>query len=176
MERRKFVIGMGSLAAGSAAAVGSGAFSSVEAERDITVETGGDNEAYLGLEAGRNDIISEDGGDGQLSLDLGSQTTEKGGEGFNDEAVTVIEDVFIISNQGTEEVEMGFKEGDPVWGDNVTNEIEPIDGVTLSVGDEVPWLDAGESTAVDVTVDTLSYDPEEEEDGTVTIGASVEEF
>ena len=181
MKRRKFVIGVGSLAAGSAAAVGTGAFSSVEADRSVSVEVGDDNDAYLGLEAVRDDIISDDGDGGQLSIDLGSQTTAEGGEGFNDEAITKIEGVFRITNQGTREVGAGFGTEFPIYNRNIEPEIEPIDGVTLKIPEEEvesfddsaegAVLDSGESVTVDVEVDTLDYDPEEEEDGSVVIGA-----
>ena len=186
MERRKFVVGLGALASGSAAAVGTGAFSSVEADRSVSVETGGDNDAYLGLEAERDDIISDDG-DGQLSLDLGSQTTTEGGEGFNEEAVTEIDGVFRITNQGTQEVGAGFYNGEGNFASerNVVAEINPIDGVTLEVqgaeefdvnpdtGDSSDGavLDPGDSALVDVTVDTLNEDPEDVSSGSVTIAA-----
>ena len=185
MERRKMLVGLGSLAAGGTAAIGSGAFSSVEAERGVSVEVADDNNAYLGLEAERADIISDDGDSGQLSIDLGSQTTAQGGEGFNDEAITTIEGVFSITNQGTQTVGAGFveDEDDPVIFENLTGEKEVIPGVTFEVQGADSWDDGaegaelgpGEDTFVDVTVDTLNEDPEEE-DGSVVIGAYVEDF
>ena len=188
MERRKFVIGMGSLAAGSAAAVGTGAFTSVEAERSVSVEVGDDNAAYLGLEAKRDDIISDDGVDGQLTIDLGSQETEEGGEGFNKEAITKVEGVFTITNQGTQEVGAGFvdDEEEPVIFRNLTAEKEVIPGATLKVpeddrephdgGEDVAVLGPGQSVDIDVEVDTLNETPQDEEDGSVVIGAYVEDF
>ncbi len=73
MQRRKFLIGMGSLAAGGAAATGTGAFTQVTAERDVTVKTAGDAGAYLDL----NPIseYSEISG-GQLTLNFGELNTE----------------------------------------------------------------------------------------------------
>lgn len=180
MERRKFIIGVGAAAAGGTAALGTGAFSSVEADRSVSVEVGGDNDAYLGLEAERDDIISDDGGDGQLSLDLGSQMTAEGGEGFNDDAVTKIDGVFRITNQGTREVGAGFGTEFPIYQRNITPEIEAIDGVTLKTpederedfdgGAEGVVLEPGESVLISVEVDTLDEDPEEA-DGSVVIGA-----
>ncbi|WP_133412119.1 hypothetical protein [Halalkaliarchaeum desulfuricum] len=60
MERRKFVIGMGSLAAGGAAAMGSGAFSAAEVERAVNVEITDDSVSLLGLEPGpeTGDIVT----------------------------------------------------------------------------------------------------------------------
>ena len=181
MQRRNFLIGVAGTAIGGSALVGSGAFTSVEAERDVTVEVGGDNDAYLGLEAERDDIISEDGDSGQLTIDLGSETTEEDGKGFNDEAVTKVEGVFRITNQGTREVGAGFGTEFPIFFRNIEPEIEPIDGVTLKIpeeevvdfdgGAEGAVLDSGHSVLVDVEVNTADYDPEKEEDGEVVIGA-----
>ncbi|MFC7185851.1 hypothetical protein [Halorubrum yunnanense] len=178
--------GLGALASGSAAAIGTGAFSSVEAERDVTVEVGGDNSAYLGLKAERDDIISDDGGNGQLSLDFGSQTTNKGGEGFNEDAETEIDGVFKIINQGTNTVAAGFSQNPsrPLYNVGVKATTKPIDGVELEVQNAESFdegdsqgavLNPGDSTLVDVTVDTLDDDPENE-NGQVVIGAFVEDF
>ncbi|MFC7138105.1 hypothetical protein ACFQRB_19770 [Halobaculum litoreum] len=51
MDRRKFIIGVGALGAGTSAALGTGAFTSVEANRSFEVATAGDAGAYLRLEA-----------------------------------------------------------------------------------------------------------------------------
>ena len=52
MKRRNFIVGLGATAAGGTAVLGSGAFSSVEGERTVTVETADDNDAYLRLTEG----------------------------------------------------------------------------------------------------------------------------
>ena len=52
MKRRNFVVGVGSLAAGGGAIVGTGAFSSAETDRTISVETADDDDAYLRLTEG----------------------------------------------------------------------------------------------------------------------------
>ncbi|TKX63365.1 hypothetical protein [Halorubrum sp. GN12_10-3_MGM] len=49
MNRRTIIAGLGSLTASSMLAVGTGAFTSVSAERRLTVETAGDNNALLRL-------------------------------------------------------------------------------------------------------------------------------
>ena len=51
MRRRQFILGLGTIAAGSAAAVGSGAFTSVEADRTISAEVAQDSDAFLELDA-----------------------------------------------------------------------------------------------------------------------------
>ena len=49
MKRRTFVLGIGTASAGGSAILGTGAFSSVETQRAVTIETVGDEDAYLRL-------------------------------------------------------------------------------------------------------------------------------
>jgi len=104
MERRKFIATVGSLAAGSAAAVGTGAFTSVTASRDVDVEVADDASAYLRLEraGGANShYVTDDGNGGTLEIQLSSDNaTSDGGEGVNLDAVTQIDKLFKIENQG----------------------------------------------------------------------------
>lgn len=102
MERRKFLIGLGSTAAASTALVGSGAFSSVEANREMSVEVADDADAYLGLTSDSHYAVTDNG---KLKLDFSSDNaTEKGGKGLNKDATTSFTHVFTITNQGTKTV------------------------------------------------------------------------
>lgn len=49
MKRRRFIVGLGGLAASSSLVLGSSAFTSVSAERRLEVQTAGDNDALLAL-------------------------------------------------------------------------------------------------------------------------------
>ena len=82
MKRRNFVLGLGTIATGSVAAVGSGAFTSVEAERDITVEVAEDSDAFLALEDGDSDLVTYD--DGVLVINLDGEGAL--GEGIGDDS------------------------------------------------------------------------------------------
>lgn len=159
MQRRKFIIGMGALTAGGAAAVGTGAFDSVEAERTVQVHVAGDADAYLGLQ-GDDTYVGDDSDDGALTIDLGGPTTGEDGEGFNDEAITEISGVFTITNQSSQ--------GNTI--DVSLDESSVQDGVDFELAHD-DNLDAGESVDVDVTVDTLDEDPEAN-DGTLVINAN----
>lgn len=69
MERRKFTIGLGALATGSAAAVGTGAFTAAElSDRDVGVTVSDDSQSLVALVAGKNDYVAEE--DGELGIDL----------------------------------------------------------------------------------------------------------
>jgi hypothetical protein len=70
MQRRKFLIGLGALAAGSGAAMGTGAFTSASVpERQMNVAVDADDESTIALVPGDDPDVSIDG-DGELSLDL----------------------------------------------------------------------------------------------------------
>jgi len=115
MKRRNFIAGIGALSAGSAAAVGTGAFSSVEADRDINVEIAGDAEAYLAFESSGEYATVES--DDVLELDFGD--LDDLGDGVGEDSTyffgSLQEDgekdrVFEVRNQGTQEVELT-----PTW-------------------------------------------------------------
>ncbi|EMA66436.1 hypothetical protein C462_16170, partial [Halorubrum distributum JCM 13916] len=56
---------------------------------------GGDNSAY----------VTDDGDGGTLSINLdGDNSTAEGGQGVNPDALTEIDSLFTIENQGTQEV------------------------------------------------------------------------
>ena len=85
MERRKFVIGLGALAAGSSAAVGSGAFNAAQIDgRQANIEVVDDSNALIGLEPGDTQYV-EDNGDGQLMIDLSAD--DKSGSGVNPSSI-----------------------------------------------------------------------------------------
>ena len=122
MQRRKFIAGLGSLTAAGAAGIGTGAFTSVSADRNISVATAGDESAFLGLEAGDHPYVTGTDG-GQMEIDL--TETEAGGEGVNMNAVTTIGNsgeyetkyAFKITNQGTQPVflGLGYEFNDDDW-------------------------------------------------------------
>ena len=82
MERRKFVIGLGALASGSAAAMGTGAFTAAELDgRTANIGVVNDSNGLIGLKAGSSEYVTNSGGSGnELMIDLSSTG---GGEGVN---------------------------------------------------------------------------------------------
>ena len=106
--------GLGSLAAGGAAVMGSGAFTSVEADRSISIETAGDANAFLSFEKATDsggdvtpnaeeyvDITSDD----TVSFDF-TQSDDTGGNasGINKNAKTIFDNLIDIRNNGTQDV------------------------------------------------------------------------
>lgn len=108
MERRKFMIGVGSLAAGSAAAMGTGAFNFANVERGMNVNVADDSNAFLAL----NDTSDyADGSGKQLSLtfDGNSDVT---GTGINRNSDYSFTGVFSITNQGSQSVGVWINDND----------------------------------------------------------------
>ena len=144
MERRKFLIGMGGTAVGASALVGSGAFSFVRAERDITVDVVNDDQAYLGL-VPESEYAALDDGELILNFAGGNDDMDQNGEGLNDNADSRFDDVFRIENNGTNDARISFHdtEGevgydspaatwyyseDGGWEDNEVNADNPVIG------------------------------------------------
>lgn len=157
MERRKFIVGIGSLAAGTSAALGTGAVSQFNSgDRGIEVETVGDASAYIALQRPQ-DGLSDSGGtrngnfveynNHKLELDFTSdnptsarsgdpqQGNSLGGDGVNPDSTYYFDGTFEILNlsnnsgSGVGEIE--------VWID------ENIDGITFYTG-----TSAGSRTAL----------------------------
>jgi len=104
MHRRKFIARLGSFAAAGAAGIGTGAFTSVQADRDVTVDVGDDTGSFLALSpvprSGNADYVEVESG--QLSADLSGGNDLVFGDGVNSGGTTVIGNLFRIENQGTQ--------------------------------------------------------------------------
>jgi hypothetical protein len=91
---------LGSLAAGGLGLVSTGAFSTVEATRTATVETAGDADALLGIEPvkDKSEQFVNDA-DGTVEIDIPN---------VNKNAITNIDQLLTVTNNGTEKVTVGF--------------------------------------------------------------------
>jgi hypothetical protein len=122
MERRKFIAGLGSIAAGGAAAIGTGAFTNVSATRDVSVSVAKDSNALLKLSKNGNANGSyADGSGDTISVDIGSGT-----KGVNKNATTKIYDIFTIENQGAKDA---LVYADPFKLDKQDAFDESVDGI-----------------------------------------------
>jgi len=99
---------LGIAGGGTAFVTGSGAFTTVEADRDVSVAVAGDADAFLALRGNGENSEYVTTTDGQLGLDLTSSNSNisGSGQGVNANAITVLEDVIEVQNQGTQEVEV----------------------------------------------------------------------
>ena len=113
-SRRNVIIGLGGLVAGGGALIGTGAFTAVEAQRSVTVETAGDADAFLGLEPAANEDYVQINEDGLLEIDI---------SGLNGRAVTTFDPLFTMINNGTQTVQPWMD----IEVDEVSGDVEPED-------------------------------------------------
>ena len=111
MKRRKFLVGAGGASLGGSGLIGSGAFSAVESQRQVTIQLAEDENAYLGLDAcgtpNGDNFVGTDGR-GHLTVDIGDFGEDENydyetGEGVNSDSLTAFDNVFRICNQGKED-------------------------------------------------------------------------
>lgn len=117
MNRRQFVAGIGSLSIGTAGVVGSGAFSSTEAERSMTVAIEDDYSAYLRFTALDKNFAYAMGRDFiefRFDEEFRDETnTDDQGDGLGSDSVYEFTELFAVGNQGTQPVEVfGIYEDD----------------------------------------------------------------
>jgi hypothetical protein len=138
MQRRKFIAGMGSLAAAGAAGIGTGAFTNVSATREINIETEGDASAYLRMDAtsGQNSKYTDTDGGGMVRVTL---------DDVNKDAKSNFLELFEIENQGTQDVILYVHPGSGVSPEQVTvplpNEDEGRDWVNPGGGEGNVYID-----------------------------------
>jgi hypothetical protein len=108
-SRRNLLVALGGSAAVGGIAFGAGAFSTVEAERTATVEVVGDDEAVVAREPvkgenrpGGSNPYADTDDNGNLVINVGGDNSN----GVNPNALTRIPKVFLIRNDGTQEIEV----------------------------------------------------------------------
>lgn len=161
-SRRAVLGGLGGLFAGAAGLIVTGAFDTAEADRTAEVEVAGDVAALLGIEPveGPNSEYAEITG-GTATIDI--STTEQGADGVNQNAVTVINPILEVTNNGSDPVEIGFADELVENRESFGSGIQPA----THAGDEEAFLTlwgpyAGE-TGDPITKDRLNatgFDPE----------------
>lgn len=151
MKRRTLLGSLGLIAAGSA--VGTGAFSSVTADRTASVAIAEEDEAFLALTPteSENGSFAENTGSGnQLLLDFNSQpqqdSTLPGGtaQGLGTRSTYEFNRVFEVSNQGS--TELFFESSVDASGD------DSVDGIEFFVGDNTGDVIDGKDAVVNVGV------------------------
>lgn len=108
MKRRKLLIGMGSVAVGGTAAFGGNAFSVVRVDRGISVQTVGDDSAYLTL-IPRSAYAAYDDND-MLQLAFDGDFNAQNASGLPEDANFTFTDVFEIQNEGKNSIAVTLSE------------------------------------------------------------------
>ena len=136
INKRKWVAALGLVAVMTGVVFGTGAFTQVEAERTVDVDVVDDSSAFLGIYETTGNYTQVDGGPaGAQTAEIvlnGSSTAS--GIGVNDNAVTTVNSVLNISNQGTQEVRISVENApDGVNLTNVPSTVGVDQNVTVGV-------------------------------------------
>jgi len=144
LTRRNALIGLGTVAAGAGVIGGTGAFTSVDADRELTISSTGDGSANVQIEVdpqGKHDSLSDGGASDVVQLDFSS---------LNQNAITTYDDALRINPTGSN------------GNYDVTVDIEESDGTAIS------WVSAtvnggtdisgGTNVFVDISIDLTSND------------------
>lgn len=152
MNRRNVLVGLGTIVAGGGAALGTGAFSSVEADRTVTVSTASDTggDALVGFTNLDGNYVTENS-DGVIEIDVSN---------VNVDSTTTIKSAFEIVNNHDSAVTL-----DAPYSDSESN-------ITVTLSVESTSLSQGGTTAVDVEVDTTDASSDDSFDKTITITVS----
>ena len=166
-NRRSVLIGLGALTVGGGAVFGTGAFSQVDADRTVTVNTAGDGAALLAFTIEDSYEGVADGGESDvIQLDFGDEDGD--GADLNQNAETTFDDVLTVTNNGSEGVELSVNSNEVP--DALTFETES--GEDLANGVDIS---DGASENITVIVDLITHDAPTG-DQTVTFTADTDEF
>ena len=143
MERRKFLIGMGSLAAGGVASLGSGAFAVDAEDRDANGTIANDADAYLSLEGGQYSTTNTN--DGELDINL---------DRLNNNARTQLDDVFYIRNTGNGDVVVQINDISGTAGETINGAPVTSSGSGDLINGPLPTLGPGDRIGVGIDITT----------------------
>ncbi|WP_394738890.1 hypothetical protein [Natronococcus roseus] len=157
LNRRNTLIGLGTIVAGGGAALGTGAFSTVEADRTVNFGTTDDSDALLAFEINSETLGGED--DGQIEINV---------DDLNEDAKTTFDGAITVTNNGENTVDLSIDEipGDMAIEHDETDLEEEENGV---------GLDTGEDNSIDLDVIFDTEDELSTENGTVTFVAEAQE-
>ncbi|QAU11323.1 hypothetical protein EKH57_00040 (plasmid) [Halorubrum sp. BOL3-1] len=141
-KRRKFLAGLGALASGSAAAVGTGALSQTSAERQLNGRVAADANGYTQIKPGGhnsdgNEHFVETKSNGEIFLNF--DQNGEGGEGLAPDSLSMFENVFNIMNFSKEGPKRYYIERDGPNMDrieffNTGDGIDPADYYSITGG------------------------------------------
>lgn len=165
VRSRTIVLALFVVAGAIALAIGTGAFSTVAADRTVDVETAGDDSALLQLtvHSGPNGLYAEQTSAGQIQILLDGGLGSSGGVNLN--ATTTINDVFNVTNQGSQSVGIWIEKSGP-RSELVTFENSagsPLDNSsavsqTLAVGDTIEVTIIIDTTGQNLAADDVLLD------------------
>ncbi|PSP95317.1 hypothetical protein BRC84_03380 [Halobacteriales archaeon QS_1_68_44] len=164
MNRRNVLIGLGTVAAGGGAALGTGAFSQVEADRTADFTVTSDDSALLKLSGDGTYVTSKTPGPN------GNNTIEVNAQGLNDDATTILGTVTITNNSsdgnrkwvhvgggadGNAAIDFRADSDQDTTGDSANN---VSDGDSIVGSSNNVKVGSSEALSVEIVIDTTTND------------------
>lgn len=186
MKRRSLILSVGAVATGGAA-IGTGAFTTAEAERTLNIEVAEENTAILSLsqvaDNDTGDFVQVGSQNNELSFDF-NDTPGTGGEGVGTDSTYRFDRLFAVENQGAQTVyfEADFPDEESDFGEELENigiyvEEADADEFLLDGENAVLELGVGEAAELGFKIDTDGIDVNILDDFTLdsTVSATGEE-
>lgn len=162
MKRRNLIAAIGAVGA-SGAAIGTGAFTSVEAERTASVNIADEDTGLLALERSEDEpggfVITDGNSRNRIRFDFNNATgVVDEGKGFGSDSVYLFDRLFDVTNQGAQTVYFE-SEFDDIGGlDDVALYVEERDDLHLDGDTAVVKLEPGHSAALGFEIDSDDRD------------------
>ena len=177
-NRRNVLIGLGGLVAAGGAALGTGAFTTVEAQRSVNIQTTGDANAFLAMRPARDDdafVSNTSNNTIEVNLD-GTDSNNGNASGLNKNARTRFEDLVLLANNGTQDVnavnlsveETALSDGDDSTDHEeafkITTEddstLDPLSGTPVEIleNSDTDPLTPGDTVVFGIEIDLLDSD------------------
>ena len=158
LTRRNALIGLGTAAAGAGVIGGTGAFTSVEADRSLSVTTEGDADAALGLSEAP-DAPERQSDNGGSYVDESGDTISVDVSTLNINAKTVLDPLIRVTNNGASEVSLSVD----------------IDAGWISAESVPGTISAGETGDFGLILDTRDEEFEDDQSFSHTITITAEQ-
>lgn len=164
MNRRTLIASIGTVAAGGAA-IGTGAFTSVEADRSVNVAIADEDTGLLALERLETDegefVIVDTVDRNEVRFDFNNvDDTVEQGKGLGTQSVYRFDRLFAVTNQGTQTtyVKSDFGDLSDEDLDDIGLYVEERDGLHLDGEDAVVKIEPGHSAALGFEIDSSNPD------------------
>ena len=175
-NRRDVLLGLGAAGVAGGVAFGSGAFTTVEADRDVSVAVGSDEEDGGGLISIFGRFVEYE--DGIAEINIPSDVL--GAEGLNPDAETTLEEVATIRLEGGNQDpytvtldDADEEDAEGLTGDGLQFEINDGSDGTTEEGDayalEVANIEPGNEVVLDIVITTDEGDEHSTLDGELNI-------
>lgn len=150
ITKRQTLLGIGTLAAGSGIIAGSGAFSTIQADRTVSISTTGDASASIGLTGNDNDIASTESINGNSVLTIENNQ-------LNERSLSTFANAITVSNNTTTDLNFHVDPTNIEFQDSGSNTVKVLDfqvgGNSIVGASNSVSISSGSSVDMTVVID-----------------------